>query len=267
MGTITGNTRRTANIGSSGGGGSAVKTIYTDNDTIDDQIREVSLYGNTSSDKLIFQNLASEDILTLYGNGSIDLRVLDASGIFNLFNQNRPFLRSYPTDHAMRFYDSLGTFTLVANANNQTYQAFGASAGFGTNNIVLRNDSTVNSFFQMSSSGVVNIRCDSTTSNFFMQNTRIGGLYTDSFLSKFGVQGSGSTSATTTAIFQNSSSVNALKIRDDNYLIQRAINAAIADADLANNEMSAYIDEGTSFLIFKVKTSTGVVKTASIALV
>ena len=67
MGVITGYSRRTANIGS-GGGGSVATTLYNSDDTISNIIRVVSLYGNTLSDKLIFENNAGNDILTLYGN-------------------------------------------------------------------------------------------------------------------------------------------------------------------------------------------------------
>ena len=77
------------------------------------------------------------------------------------------------------------------------------------------------------------------------------------------VVGSGSTSATTTALFENSASVAALKVKDDGYCILRANNAAIASGDLANNEMSFYIDEGTNHCVVKVKYSSGTVKTGT----
>ena len=77
------------------------------------------------------------------------------------------------------------------------------------------------------------------------------------------VVGSGSTSATTTALFENSASVAALKVKDDGYCILRANNAAIASGDLANNEMSFYIDEVTNHCVVKVKYSSGTVKTGT----
>lgn len=81
------------------------------------------------------------------------------------------------------------------------------------------------------------------------------------------VQGSGSTSATYGLIVQNSTPTPSFKVRDDKYIIQSANNAAIADGDLANSEMSWYIDEGGNNIIVKVKYSGGTVKTATIALV
>jgi hypothetical protein len=80
------------------------------------------------------------------------------------------------------------------------------------------------------------------------------------------VVGGGATSATTTALFQNSSSVAALKVKDDLYCIFRAKDAAIPDGDLSNNELSFYIEEATNDLHFKVKFSTGTVKSGKINL-
>lgn len=58
-----------------------------------------------------------------------------------------------------------------------------------------------------------------------------------------------------------------LRVRNDGYVIQRAINAAINSADLDNSQMSYYIDEALNTLIVKVKYSTGTVKTGTVALV
>lgn len=284
MGTITGNTRRTANIGSSGGSGSAVKTIYTDNDTIDDQIREVSLYGNTSSDKLIFQNLAGADIISLYGNRTIDFGTSSnyITPNFYLDSTNTVTCQMYSGSNAFAFINAVAyNFTIYnpaasgqqVNLDGQlgriytrgTYAGYYSYNSAGTQTITMDIQSNSDGYFVLKSGSTNKIALYAGYANYFMDSVSIGDTYT--FTAKLKVKGSGSTSATTTALFENSSSVNALKIRGDNYIIQRAINAAIADADLSNNEMSAYIDEATSFLIFKVKTSTGVVKTASIGLV
>lgn len=58
-----------------------------------------------------------------------------------------------------------------------------------------------------------------------------------------------------------------MALRSDGYIVQKAINAAIASGDLANNQMSFYIDETGNTLIAKVKYSSGTVKTGTVALV
>tara|TARA_R110002126_G_scaffold68046_10_gene172156 strand:+ start:1019 stop:3514 length:2496 start_codon:yes stop_codon:yes gene_type:complete len=111
-----------------------------------------------------------------------------------------------------------------------------------------------------------NIKVNITTGySVFDALMKIGGSFTIA-TAQLQVVGSGSTSATTTALFQNSASVSALTIKDDLYCIFRAKNAVIPDADLANNELSFYIEEATNDLHFKVKYSTGTVKSGKVNL-
>lgn len=344
MGSITGYTRRTANIGSGAGGGAAIKTIYTDNDIIDNQIREVSLYGNTSSDKLIFQNLAGNHVLVIKGdtnisnngcptNSSTNSIVGGSASSVNNRNSiawgegavaNGAYSASFGNSTVSGYgglawgngntvngnqgaasggsgntASGLSSFAMGINntASGTQSAALGlqsisgglASMAFGYVAYASADYSAVLGGFSNTVVALANYSCivggtANVVNASVLRSVILGGtaitatvndtayalnvaIGTGSPTARLEVKGSGSTSATTTALFKNSSSVANLKIRDDNYVIQRAINAAIADADLANNEMSAYIDETTSFLIFKVKTSTGVVKTASIALV
>lgn len=97
----------------------------------------------------------------------------------------------------------------------------------------------------------------------FGEGIVLGGARARSATPFFDVMGAGATSATTTALFQNSASVSALKVKDDGYCILKANNAAIASGDLGNNEMSFYIDEGTNHCVVKVKYSSGTVKTGT----
>ena len=71
MGILTGYARRTASLAGAGGG--SVDTIYTGDDTIDDIIRNVYLYGNSASDKLRFRNPNGNPILNLVGDQSFQL--------------------------------------------------------------------------------------------------------------------------------------------------------------------------------------------------
>lgn len=97
------------------------------------------------------------------------------------------------------------------------------------------------------------------------------GASTIAFLGGDGNCGFGTTSPSNTVdisgTFRVTKGTGVLKINTGGQVIQSAFNSAIADGDLANSEMSAYIDEGTNLLTFKVKYSGGTVKTGSIALV
>lgn len=84
----------------------------------------------------------------------------------------------------------------------------------------------------------------------------------------FHTNGTTNTSGALSFKFGSLSNVNILKGRNDGYVIQRAINAAITDGSLSASEMSTYIDETGNNLIIKVKYSDGTtVKTATIPLV
>lgn len=80
------------------------------------------------------------------------------------------------------------------------------------------------------------------------------------------VKGSDSTSSNFAFKADDSANVNIIKGRNDGYVIQRAINAAISDGSLSNNELSFYIDESGNTLTVKVKYSGGTVKTGTVAL-
>jgi len=207
--------------------------------------RSYTLFGNSSSDKLIFKNLAGTDIFRIYGNCDIDYR---GGGV-------------------KRYYDSAGNNTI----------ALYASSAKGTINIS-GNDSEVQLTNNVGSYALTRARSAGAQSTWIDNsgNTKIdifaylGGLLavgkSATGAANLEIRGSGSTSATTTALFENSSSVAALKVKDDLYCIFRAKNAVIPDADLANNEMSFYIEEATNDLHFKVKYSTGTVKSGKVNL-
>jgi len=117
------------------------------------------------------------------------------------------------------------------------------------------------------SSGRVDYKAHTTS----VAHVFYAGASTIAYLGGDGNCGFGTTSPTNTVdvngTFRVTKGTGVLKINTGGQVIQSAFNSAIADGDLANSEMSAYIDEGTNLLTFKVKYSGGTVKTGSIALV
>jgi hypothetical protein len=252
--------------------------------------------GGTASQNLAFLNDGGGNLLTLRGNKSIDFgsSTNTINPKFYLDGDIYQYFRIYNKTNANSICDifagvsygngvfylknSLGTANISMNAGigatpqmaimslagqYSRYRVYNSLGNIVVNLGASNSDKGDLELYNSSGNIKVNITAGYSVFDAFM---KVGGSFAVA-TAQLQVVGSGSTSATTTALFQNSSSVTALKIRDDNYLIQRAINAAIPNADLANNEMSAYIDESLNLLIFKVKYSGGTVKTVSLALI
>lgn len=249
-------------------------------------VRSYTLAGTASTDYLDFLSgggspssffrLQGDKIIT-FGNSAAPIKrnlyymSSAASSEFVYYRDNSQFLSIDANNR--QIYLSGGTGQILMSGTTGILSTYGDSAtmyNFKANGD-LRGawglEYGHGNAFLSTSAGGRNIYMNANGWCSFNRNTSIGIDYNTNPSARLQVAGSGATSATTTALFQNSSSVNALKIRDDNYIIQRAINAPIADADLANNEMSAYIDESLNLLIFKVKYSSGAVKTVSLALI
>ena len=259
--------------------------IYNTSSTITDDARTVTLKsGGTATQNLQFLNSGGGNLLKLSGNSTIDFgssaNYINSNFYcnpatntnFNVLRGTDVYIQSDVAAYTTYFRGSSWSKIIVLSHDAGQVSVAGTNAGF----FALNNTGTESIIQRLDSNGAYILYKNSANANIFAidANSAVAGIVGDFGVGAFGpysarlqVKGSGSTSATTTALFKNSSSVNALKIRDDNYIIQRAINAPIADADLANNEMSAYIDESLNLLIFKVKYSSGAVKTVSLALI
>lgn len=82
------------------------------------------------------------------------------------------------------------------------------------------------------------------------------------------VKGSGTSSSTFGFRVDDGADLRLFNVRNDGYIIQKALNAAITNGSLNASEYSTYIDETGNNFIIKVKYADGAtVKTATIALV
>jgi hypothetical protein len=180
------------------------------------------------------------------------------------------------------FYDAFDLKLRIGSTTSNRVDIVGPSAS-----VLTRSDTGAGYYLQKTDNTIQAAFYNNNGSNLYMNNsagTRIINIesanafghivgswavglgHTTSPSARLHTKGSGATSATTTALFQNSSSVAALKVKDDLYCIFRAKDAVIPDGDLANNEMSFYIEEATNDLHFKVKYSTGTVKIGKVNL-
>lgn len=140
---------------------------------------------------------------------------------------------------------------------------------FSTGNdrvIKIDNGPTNGGRIKLYEAGVLKVSLDARAgeTNVFIENTSIG---TSANSARFHVKGANTSSASFSGKFLDGSDVNIIKMRNDGYVIQRGMTAAIAGGDLANGEFSLAIDETLNFAVFTVKYSTGVVKTGGVPLI
>ena len=260
--------------------------LATANLTSNAAVRSYTLAGTASTDYLDFLSgggspssffrLQGDKIIT-FGNSVAPIKrnlyymSSASSSEFVYYRDNSQFLSIDANNR--QIYLSGGTGQILMSGTTGIFSTYGDSAtmfNFKANGD-LRGawglESGHGNAFLSTSAGGRNIYMNANGWCSFNRNTSIGIDYNTNPSARLQVAGSGATSATTTALFQNSASVSALKVKDDGYCILKANNAAIASGDLANNEMSAYIDESLNLLIFKVKYSSGAVKTVSLALI
>jgi hypothetical protein len=240
--------------------------------------------GGTASQNLQFLNSGGGNLLALKGNNTLDFgssaNYVNSNFYcnpatntnFNILRGSDVYIQSDAASYSTYFRGSSWSNVIALYHNAGQITVYGSLAGYK----LINNVGAETGEFRLSSNGgFFNLKNSSGTDVFAIDaNSGLAGIVGSFGIGAYGpysarldVKGSGSTSATTTALFKNSSSVAALKVKDDGYCILRANNAAIASGDLANNEMSAYIDESLNLLIFKVKYSSGAVKTVSLALI
>lgn len=259
--------------------------LGTANLTSTDDARTFTLKsGGTASQNLQFLNSGGGNLLQLSGDNSIDFGTAGTgvtknhygvNGVGDIFYRfgGTKFMDFAYNSGLLRMYAPDGTNTFFMGASNTKMEI-----GMAGNDsyLYVQNSSSSKCETRARNVGVQTLYYDNTgrvvidifgyTSGYLGVNGSATGAANLEVFGNALVKGSGSTSATTTALFQNSSSVAALKVKDDLYCIFRAKNAAIPDGDLANNELSFYIEEATNDLHFKVKFSTGTVKSGKINL-
>ena len=200
----------------------------------------------------LFSNVSAFSFCDVYsdGNGQFDLKNLN--GNVKIEMNAGVGSGTYLEKAEMNLRGAYSSFRIYNSIANNAVDLTSGSSDLGQ--LYLNSVSGANKTYLSASYSIIDT------------SLKVGGSFAGA-TAALQVVGAGATSSTKTALFQNSSSVSALTIKDDLYCIFRAKNAVIPDGDLANNELSFYIEEATNDLHFKVKYSTGTVKIGKVNLI
>lgn len=263
----------------------SVSNLGNANLTASDNARTFTIKsGGTSSQYLQIANSGGGNLTQFKGDNSIDFGSTSNYITANFYTDSAATdnIKIFSGANAWVFFQSqsrnahlygttTGSIQLFAQSGKIT--ASGTDGGFTSKNesgvsvASMETEASGGWYFLANSSGTKKVEFYVAGNQYYMVDGCSFGYAASTPLAVVDAKGKGSTSLTLTASFQNSSAVTSLKVRDDNYVIQRAINSAINSGDLGNNEMSFYIDEAGNTLTVKVKYSSGTVKTGTVALV
>ena len=247
-----------------------IVNLGNSNLTSSDNARTFTLKnGTTSSQYFQILNSASANLFTgrgdnkvVFGSSSIGLSIdkyLNNSVTTDTYINNVLFNRIQTNQRGEIWYNASGAGKVQINGTGEV-SLFGALTEYNIYNnsnnravILACSNANTGQLLILNSSGVTKTIIEVGYS-VFDSLMKIGGSYAVA-TAQLQVVGGGSTSATTTALFQNSASTNIFKVLDNGNTILNLPSTVAADGDLFNNGVNFYTD-GTS-LKARYKNNSG----------